>query len=147
VIEWSPYGYDERQFCSPGFDLPVGRLSRAPHGTYPEYHTSADNLDFVDAARVSEAVDFMIAHIDRFEARDYPKNLLPKGEPQLGRRGLYTSLGGSVGDSSAEMPYLWVLSLADGDYDISDIAHRAQLPEHVVRAAAERLRDAGIVDF
>ena len=47
VIDFFPYGYDERQYCSPGFDLPVGCLMRTPHGQFPEYHTSADNMDFL----------------------------------------------------------------------------------------------------
>ena len=47
ILDFHPYGYDERQYCSPGFNLPVGRLSRTPYGEYPEYHTSADNVEFI----------------------------------------------------------------------------------------------------
>jgi len=54
TLEFSPYGYDERQYCSPGINLSVGRLSRTPHGTFPEYHTSADNLEFVHADKLEK---------------------------------------------------------------------------------------------
>jgi aminopeptidase-like protein len=94
---FSPNGYDERQYCSPGFNLPVGRLTRTPNGEYPEYHTSADNLDLVTPERLAESVEALLSIVDVLEGNDSYVNTHPKGEPQLGRRGLYRSIGGGVG--------------------------------------------------
>lgn len=145
VIDWYPYGYDERQYCSLGFDLPIGRLSRTMHGTYPQYHTSADDLSFVSAERVLAAVDVATEALELFDDRRPLTNTAPEGEPQLGRRGLFAKIGGTIGNASKESTYLWLLSLADGDTDVVDVAARAGLPADEVAMAAERLRDAGLL--
>ncbi len=145
VIDWYPYGYDERQYCSPGFDLPVGRLSRTMHGTYPEYHSSADDLDFVDVDRIIEAIDVAIEALERFEEHRPLHHGAPYGEPQLGRRGLFAPIGGTIGNTSKESTYLWLLSLTDGDVDIADIATRSGLPLDELEVAAERLIDVGLL--
>ncbi len=111
VIEFSPYGYDERQYCSPGFDLPVGRLSRTPHGEFPEYHTSADDLDFVRPEKLADAFATCLAILDVLEADRIYVSTNPKCEPQLGRRGLYHSIGGLAHSPESEMAMLWVLNL------------------------------------
>jgi aminopeptidase-like protein len=144
-LRWSPYGYDERQFCSPGFDLPVGRLTRAPHATYPEYHTSADDLSFVSAARVQAAIDLVLTAFDAIEAGLMPRNLAPYGEPQLGSYGLFRSLGGELRDDSPELAALWLLSLGDGEHDLVHVAERSGLPLPAVVAAVRRLRDVGLL--
>jgi aminopeptidase-like protein len=141
VIDFYPYGYDERQFCSPGFNLPVGRLSRSPHGEYPEYHTSADNLEFIAPAALGESLATLLSIISVLEHDGRYRNLSPKGEPQLGRRGLYRAVGGAVDRRSAEMALLWVLNLSDGDHSLLDIATRASLPFDVVRDAAWMLQE------
>ncbi|MDH5291331.1 MAG: DUF4910 domain-containing protein [Acidimicrobiia bacterium] len=145
VIDWYPYGYDERQYCSLGFDLPIGRLSRTMHGTYPQYHTSADDLSFVSAERVLAAVDVATEALELFDQRRPLTNTSPEGEPQLGRRGLFAKIGGTIGTASKESTYLWLLSLADGDTDVVDVAARAGLPLDEVVLAAARLRDAGLL--
>lgn len=145
VLEWTPYGYDERQFCSPGFDLPVGRLSRAPHGTYPQYHTSGDNLSFVDPAQVTAAIDLILKAFDAIETGLMPRSLAPFGEPQLGRRGLFRSVGGALDENSQEYALLWVLSLADGAHDLVAVAERSGLPLDDVLRAARLLRGAGLL--
>jgi len=145
VIDWYPYGYDERQYCSLGFDLPIGRLSRTMHGTYPQYHTSADDLSFVSAERVLAAVDVATEALELFDERRPLTNAAPEGEPQLGRRGLFAKIGGTIGNASKESTYLWLLSLADGDTDVADVAARAGLPLDEVALAAARLRDAGLL--
>ncbi|MCU1429547.1 MAG: peptidase [Actinomycetia bacterium] len=141
VFDFSPYGYDERQYCSPGFDLPVGRLSRSPHGEYPEYHTSADDLAFITPAALGDALSTLLAVIDVLEHDRRYQNLNPKGEPQLGRRGLYRAVGGAVDRRSAEMALLWVLNLSDGEHSLLDIAASAALPFDVVRDAASTLEE------
>jgi len=146
LLPFTPYGYDERQFCSPGFDLPVGRLGRGVHGEYPEYHTSADDLSFVDPGRLEESLDLVAAVVDVLERDEVLVNQEPYGEPQLGRRGLYRSTGATPLDArAAEMALLWTLSLCDGSRSLLGVAEQADLPFTVVAAAAERLKDAGLL--
>lgn len=145
IVAFSPYGYDERQFCSPGFDLPVGRLSRGVHGEFPEYHTSADNLDFVSDQRLDESVDLVLEILAAIEANYRPINFAPYGEPQLGRRGLYSSVGGGIDQRSVEMAYLWVLSGADGSRDLCEISEMSGLSFPVIAEAAKRLAGAELI--
>ncbi|WP_030745126.1 DUF4910 domain-containing protein [Streptomyces sp. NRRL F-5135] len=145
VTEFTPYGYDERQFCSPGFDLGVGSLSRTPYAGYPEYHTSADNLDLVSPEAMADTLSVCreaFAVLDR--NRRYV-NLSPYGEPQLGRRGLYDALGGRSDTKQAQMAMLWVLSLSDGEHGLLDVAERSGLPFDAVAAAADALVAAGLI--
>ena len=111
IKEFSPYGYDERQYCSPGFDLPVGVWSRTPHGCFPEYHTSGDNVDFVDAASLADTVAKLVDVLQVLEGDAITLNRNPKCEPQLGRRGLYAMIGGHGGKRETEFALLWVLNL------------------------------------
>lgn len=139
ILEFSPYGYDERQYCSPGFDLPVGRLSRTPFGDYPEYHTSADNLGFVSADALGDSFEKTREILDVLERNGTFVNLSPKGEPQLGRRGLYAAPG------PEEMALLWVLNMSDGGHSLLDIAERSGLGFEALRKAADRLAAAGLL--
>jgi aminopeptidase-like protein len=142
--EFTPYGYDERQFCSPGFNLGFGRLNRGAHGEYPEYHTSLDNRDFVDAGRVADAVRATLELLDAVERNDRFINTEPYGEPQLGRRGLYSSIG-TIDAAGVEMGYLWVLSMSDGTADLIEISRRSGLAFSSIAEAAQRLLDAGLL--
>ena len=145
VIDFHPYGYDERQFCSPGFDLPVGRLGRSSHGEYPEYHTSADDLDFVHPSRLAESLDVLLAVVEVLEGEATYVSTSQKGEPQLGRRGLYRTTGGDVDGKAVEMAYLWVMNQSDGGRSLLDVAERAGMPFPVVRAAADALLGADLL--
>lgn len=145
-VDFSPYGYDERQFCSPGFDLGVGRLTRGVHGEYPEYHTSGDDLAFVSTERMVESLLVILELLDAVERNHRPYNQLPHGEPQLGKRGLYSLTGGAIDSASVEMAYLWVLNLADGDHDLLSIAGRSGLSMDAIAEAARRLTEAGLLD-
>lgn len=147
VIDFFPYGYDERQYCSPGFDLPMGSFQRSPFGSYPEYHTSADDLSFIRPEHMAESWRAVTAALDVLESDDLPLNLFPKCEPQLGRRGLYTAIGGDPGAPARSMAMLWVLNLADGRNTLLDIAERAGLPFAVVAGTARLLADHGLVDL
>lgn len=124
VIDFVPYGYDERQFNSPGFDLPVGALSRTPYGQYPEYHTSADDLDFVSADALEDSLGALRQIVDVLERDRTYTNLAPKGEPQLGRRGLYPSTGGPE-LARRQLAMLWVLNQSDGAHSLLDVAERS----------------------
>jgi aminopeptidase-like protein len=141
VLEFSPYGYDERQYCSPGINLPVGRLSRTPHGTFPEYHTSADNLEFVHADKLGEALSVSLEILSVLENNGTFVNLNPKCEPQLGKRGLYRTVGGTADAGVSEMAMLWVLNQSDGKNSLLDIAERSELRFEAIRRAAEALEE------
>jgi aminopeptidase-like protein len=145
IVEFSPYGYDERQFCSPGFNLPVGCLMRTPFGQYREYHTSADNLAFVSATSLGESLEVCLKIVDVLEHNARYLNQNPKGEPQLGRRGLYRSMGGGLDRGSRELALLWVLNLSDGQHSLLDIAERSALPFESVQAAADALVTHGLL--
>ena len=146
VRRFDPYGYDERQYCSPGIDLPVGRLTRTPHGEYPEYHTSADDLGFVDPARIEDALDCCRRFVEHLEAESWPVSRAPYGEPQLGRRGLFDSVGGSAPKDSV-MAMLWVMSLADGEHSLRDLVEASGLSRSAIEAACARLEDAGLLSL
>jgi aminopeptidase-like protein len=145
MIDFEPYGYDERQYCSPGFDLPVGCLMRSKHGSYPEYHTSADDLAFVSADCLAESADVCSEILEALEGNARYQNLAPRGEPQLGRRGLYRALGGLPAAGDAELAMLWVLSFSDGASDLLDIAARSGLSFSAVRAAATALEEHALL--
>ena len=145
VVDFSPYGYDERQYCSPGFDLPVGRLSRTPFATYPEYHTSADDLDLVGPAQLQESLEVCWEVVGVLEGNRRYENLSPKGEPQLGRRGLYGQIGGRSDAEERQMAMLWVLNLSDGHMSLLDVAERAGLPFALVADVAGVLEEAGLL--
>jgi aminopeptidase-like protein len=144
ILEFSPYGYDERQYCSPGFNLPVGCLMRSVWGTFPEYHTSADNLDFIQPLQLAGSLRVCAAILDVLENNRRYVNLNPYCEPQLGRRNLYRSTGGdSIG---AEMnARLWVLNLSDGENSLLDMAERSGIPFWMICEAAELLRENGLL--
>jgi aminopeptidase-like protein len=143
--DFSPCGYDERQYCSPGFDLPVGSLTRTPSGHYPEYHTSADDLNFVRPEHLEYSFNTYLAVIDTLERNKHYVNQNPKCEPQLGKRGLYHTMGGNVGRNEAELAMLWVLNLSDGRHSVLDIAERSALRFCAVHAAALELEAAGLL--
>ncbi len=144
VLDFSPYGYDERQYCSPGFNLPVGCLMRSVWGTFPEYHTSADNLDFIHPEQMARSLRLCASIFDVLEKNKKYLNRNPYCEPQLGKRNLYRSTGGeSVGEEVNAR--LWVLNLSDGEHSLLDIAQRSGLPFATIHDAAELLRESGLL--
>jgi aminopeptidase-like protein len=144
ILEFSPYGYDERQYCSPGFNLPVGCLMRSVWGTFPEYHTSADNLDFIRPAQLFGALHACATIFDVLENNRKYRNLNPFCEPQLGRRNLYRTTGGnSIGEEINAR--LWVLNLSDGQHSLLDIAERSGCRFSLICEAAEVLQQGGLL--
>lgn len=139
IEDFSPYGYDERQYCSPGFNLPVGCLMRTPHGRYSEYHTSADNLDLVQSEYLADSFAKYMAVLNVLENNKRYLNKNPKCEPQLGKRGLYGAIGGQAGAKPDNLAMLWVLNLADGQHTLLDIADRSGLEFELVKRAADAL--------
>jgi aminopeptidase-like protein len=145
IQDFFPYGYDERQFCSPGFNLAVGCLMRTPHGQYPEYHSSADNLEFVRAESLAQSYERCLSAFEILEQNRVYLNQNPKCEPQLGRRGLYRTVAGQQEKQSKELAMLWVLNGSDGTQSLLDIAERAGMPFRDIHAAAMNLLNAGLL--
>lgn len=145
IIDFFPYGYDERQYCSPGFNLAVGCLMRTPHGQYPEYHTSADNLELVRPKNLTESYQLYETVIQMLEGNRIYVNQNPKCEPQLGKRGLYRAISGDNHTKSYEMAMLWVLNFSDGEHSLLDIAERAGIPFAFVQKVAVLLEEHGLL--
>ncbi|MBW4453343.1 MAG: DUF4910 domain-containing protein [Nostoc indistinguendum CM1-VF10] len=139
IMEFSPYGYDERQFCSPGFNLPVGCFMRSPHGTYPQYHTSADNLDLVKPQYLADSFSKLLSVLDIIENDKKYLNQNPKCEPQLGKRGLYSAIGGQTDTKKSEMAMLWILNLSDGNHTLLDISEKSSLEFDLIKKTADTL--------
>jgi aminopeptidase-like protein len=144
LTDFEPYGYDERQFCSPGFDLPIGRVTRSSNSGYPEYHTSADDLSLIRPDSLAGSIRAVARMISVLDANRHPLSLSPKGEPRLGKRGLYGSVGGA-GPGEFEHALLWVLSLSDGASDLLAMAERSGMPFDLLDRAAGALEDAALV--
>ncbi len=158
VLDFFPWGSDERQFCSPGFNLPIGSLFRSIYGTngFPEYHTSGDNLDFMSVKSLAESFSTYLSILFELENNfhlqndksNLSKNLIthskkdalksvkylnlnPKCEPQLGKRGIYHQIGGqesTMKERKIEFEIFWILNLSDGNNSIQDISERSGIP-------------------
>ena len=136
IIDFFPYGYDERQYCSPGFNLAVGCFMKSPHGSFPEYHTSADNLDFVKPEYVADSYTQCLSILQILENNKTYLNQNPKCEPRLGKRGLYRAIGGQAEEALNELAILWVLNLADGEHSLLDMTQRSGMAFDVINKAA-----------
>ena len=145
VLPFSPWGYDERQFCSPGINLPVGRITRSPNGAYPQYHTSADNLDLVQAKHLQDSLQQIMRILCVLESDRCYLNLSPFGEPQLGRRGLYQMMGGYTDIGALQHALLWVLNYSDGLHSLLDIAEASGMDFQMLLHAAELAEQSGLL--
>ena len=145
VSDFSPYGYDERQYCSPGFNLAVGSLTRSSHGQYPQYHTSADDLRLVSGKNLEESLEIYLSVISALESNGVYWNTSPFCEPQLGRRGLYDDIGGHPDPDAFRMAILWVLNLSDGEHELLEIAEKSKLEIKLIADAADGLYRAGLL--
>jgi aminopeptidase-like protein len=144
VLDFVPWGWDERQFNSPGFDIPVGCLTRSLEGEFPEYHSSADDLELITADRLENALQSTLEILDVLEQNRTYRNLSPRGEPQLGKRGLYRGLGGPD-PGTEQLAVLWVLNQSDGSHTLLDIAERSGLAFSDVDRASGALLEAGLL--
>jgi aminopeptidase-like protein len=145
LIDFYPYGYDERQYCSPGFNLAVGSLSRSTHGKFSQYHSSADDLSFVSGKQIAESLEVYLKVIDVLENDHLLVNQNSKCEPQLGKRGLYGNVGATIHRPTFEMALLWTLNLTDGKHSLLDIAQRSKMPFETIKQAAKALLDCDLL--
>jgi aminopeptidase-like protein len=136
-------GSDERQYCSPGFDLPVASVMRTMYSLYPEYHTSLDDERYISYDAMAEGVDVYAAIVRALEANRVWVSQAPYGEPQLGKRGLYP--GTSTKAPLAVKPTMWVVNLADGRHDLLAMAERSGQSIDDLADAATKLADAGLL--
>ncbi len=144
TMAFEPYGYDERQLCSPGFNLPVGRLTRSVNDGYPQYHSSADDLSLISERQLQASLEACQHIVEILESNRHYVNTLPKGEPRLGKRGLYGSVGGRS-PAERERAMLWLLNQSDGSASLLDIARRSGIGYQDVQAAAGELASAGLL--
>lgn len=147
IIDFFPLGSDERQFSSPAFDIPVGSLTRTIYGRFPEYHASADNLDFVGQEYLEDSFNKYKQIIFILENNSTYLNLHPKCEPQLGKRGLYRMIGGQKQDNLDVTALLWVLNLSDGTNSLLDISNRSNINFKKIKAVADILTDKGLLQL
>ncbi len=145
VMDFFPYGYDERQYCSPGFDLPVGSLTRSRFGSFPEYHTSADDLSFIKASCLEESLQIYRSLAEALDNDRRYQNLNPKCEPQLGRRGLYDAIGGNSDSKDRQLAMLWILNFSDGRHSLLDIAEKSGYPFRLILEMSRLLREKGLL--
>jgi aminopeptidase-like protein len=145
ILDFVPYGYDERQYCSPGFNLPVGCFTRKPYGEFPEYHTSADNLEFVRPEKLGESLQALLDILYIIENNETYINLNPKCEPQLGRRGLYDAIGGTNESKIVQLATLWVLNFSDGFHSLLDIAMKSKIKFRTIKNAADALFKCNLI--
>jgi aminopeptidase-like protein len=145
ILNFYPFGYDERQYCSPAFDLPVGCFMRTPNGQFPEYHTSADNLNFVEPGALADSLEKCVKIFNLIEKNIRYVNQNPKCEPQLGKRGLYRPLNEKNEPPPEQLAILWVLNLADENHSLLDIALQANISFEEADRAAHALKQAGLI--
>ena len=146
IVPFNPYGYDERQFCSPAFDLPMGCFMRSVHGTFPQYHTSADNPGFVKPQALNQSYEVVASLLDLLDANWMYARTDGRGEPQLGRRGLYRAIAGQKeAGGASQMDLLWLLNLADGKHNLLEMAERAGIPFGQLQKAVRLALDADLI--
>jgi aminopeptidase-like protein len=144
ILPFSPFGYDERQYCSPGLNLPVGCFMRTPHGQFPEYHTSADDLNFVGPDALSDSLTQALTTVDVIEHNRRYLNSKPFCEPKLGDYGLYSTIGGCSA-VEFQMAMLWLLNMSDGTNSLLDIAARCNMPWEILKEAVRALAQVGLL--
>lgn len=141
---WLDRGSDERQYCSPGVDLPIATIMRSKYGTYPEYHTSLDDLSLVTPSGLEGGFKVLQKAIDVIE-----KNFVPKlsvlCEPQLGKRGLYPNLS-EKGSGLAVRNMMNMISYCDGSVSLLEIAEKINVTFDELWKNTEKLVGSGLLE-
>lgn len=145
IHDFFPTGSDERQFCSPAFNLPVGSITRSMYTHYKEYHTSLDNKDFISFTAFKESIEFYLKVILCFESFGKYENLTPHCEPMLGKRNLYDSIGAANKTNQTQNAFLYLLSFSDGNHDLVDIANKMEISMYELLPFVKALVDANLL--
>ena len=145
LYEWFPAGSDERQYCSLGFNLPIGSLMRSMYGTYKEYHTSLDNLDFIPLEELYKSFEIYKKILMNIEINEKLEAVHKNCEPKLDKRGLYPTLGSQkeTTDSIKKRMYLWAFS--DGYNDLIDIANKLKCNAYEMKNEKDELIDKKLI--
>jgi aminopeptidase-like protein len=146
-LDFYPYGYDERQYNSPGFRMPIGSLMRSRHGRFPEYHTSADNISLISEGQLEEAANAVLNILRTMDQNRRFRSLAPEGEPQLGRRGIYRAIGGGGDPETRQYAMLWLLQAGDGSHTLLDVAGRSEIAFGDIHAAAIVLEQHALIEW
>ena len=136
-------GSDERQYCHAGVDLPVVSITRSKYGTYPEYHTHLDDLNFISEEGLNTSFEYFCKLIDHVENNDYPVVSF-LCEPMLGKRGMYNSLS-KVGSAVSSQNLLNCIAYCDGSNSIYDLAEILSLSVSEVREIVEQLINLDLI--
>ena len=142
IRPFTPLGGDERQFCSPGIDLPVGRSPALRRTSSPAITPRPTTSSSCRPDALGDSFELYLAVVDVLERNRSYESLNPKGEPQLGKRGLYRAIAGGTSEEEA---LLWVLNLSDGEHDLVEISGRSGLPFGAIREAADALEAASLL--
>ena len=146
IISFTPIaGSDERQFCSPGFNLPVGSLMRKRYLEYPEYHSSLDNKKLISFSAINNSINFCLKIVDSFEKNLIYKNTVMNGEPRLGNKGLYPKFSKNEYFDRKLNAILWILNLSDGFHDIEDIKEKTGFSKKVLLDAIAGLQRVKLI--
>ncbi|MCD9023671.1 DUF4910 domain-containing protein [Cohnella silvisoli] len=147
VVDWNPFGSDERQYCSQAFKLPMGSLMRTMYGEYPEYHTSLDNRSLISEEVLEETVQMYIDLIETLEANETYECTHIHGEPKLDKRGLYPYTGGTRTKAQQRQisAITNLLAFSDGSHDLMDIAEKLNVMGKDLREAALLLEQHGLL--
>jgi aminopeptidase-like protein len=145
VVDFHPLEGDERQYCSPGFNLPVGSIRRREPGQFPQYHTSLDDKSLVSFDALAESIDIIDEILQGLEADERFISECPYGEPMLGKRGLYRSLGSQKVTEEDTRRVFYLLNYADGRHSLREIADKMGCRVLDLVPISERLVGAGLI--
>ena len=145
-IDFFPEGSDERQYCSPGYNLPIGLIMRSMYGSYKEYHTSLDNKEFISFNSLLESIDIYFKSILSIEMNHKYINLFPYGEPNLGKRGMYSLVNEDIKKIQKQRSrMMWLLNMSDGNHSLADIAYKANCSILDLHKIADQLTEKEIL--
>jgi aminopeptidase-like protein len=147
IEPFSVGGSDERQYCSPGFNLPVGSLMRTPYQRYPEYHTSLDNKNLISFKALNDSLSMYVRMVELLEYNQTFNSLVKGCEPQLGKRGMYPSSVNPVFDRTNVHRMMHLLSYCDGNYTLIDIAERRSEYALLYKDIIDRCLSEGLIEI